>query len=499
MCDHWNAFQAARRQGLRLYPARCTRTHLVEEIRIDPPGTPSGAQRIVLAGRVTAVGDSGFRLADASGSVWLQVPRQGNGATPGPEGLTVPAPIAAQGVDTSAGEDGPDMLAPETLLPLLVPGDVVQAEVEVPGEPWWVRRLGMLAKARRPAPWLLSTPTQGGPGGGATLDTLVHRAQILRAIRSFFDTNGFLEVETPIMARHPGMEPHIDLFESRYRPDPTLPGTPVFLLSSPEYAMKRLVAAGVERVYQVSRVFRNGELGPFHNPEFTLLEWYRAFASFVEIQADLERLVQFIADRLRLGGAIRWQGHTVSLASPWPRITVREAVSEATGLDLASLGDDQDLVPACRRIGVDVPSNATWDEAFSRLLADRVEPTLGLERPVFLMDYPARLAALAKVRHDSYPVAERFELYVAGMEVANAYTELNDPDVQRERFLQERAMRRRMGAPAFDFDPDYLETLESGLPPCGGIALGVDRLIMLLLDLPDVRKAMAFPFSASTG
>ncbi len=445
---------------------------------------------VTLAGRLVTVLKDRLCLADASGTVWIErAPAPAAESHRPPPGPQVAAPAAFDRAP------GPTLCDPDLLWPSLVPGDVVQAAVETGKASWRLVRLGLLAKALRETSWAAdpSSP-ETAPGGGASVATLRRRASVVAAIRRFFDDAGFLEVETPILARYPGLEPHIDPFESRYRPVPSSRGEPVFLLTSPEYAMKRLVAAGIEKVYQLSRVFRNGELGPFHNPEFTLLEWYRAFASYLDIQQDVESLVRFVSNSLGRPGAIQWQGHTVDLSPPWSRRTVRAAVLETTGIDLAETRRADVLTRSCRAIGVDVPPDSSWDDAFFRLLADRVEPRLGFDRPLFLVDYPVRLAALAKVRDDPVPVAERFELYIAGVEVANAYTELNDPVAQRARFEEEREVRRTIGAPVFESDPDYLETLEAGLPPCGGIALGVDRLVMLLLDLPDVRRAMAFPF-----
>lgn len=333
------------------------------------------------------------------------------------------------------------------------------------------------------------------PGGGATFATLQARATLMQVLRHFFASQDFLEVETPILSRYAGLEPHLDPFESRYRPTPQQEGIPVYLLTSPEYALKRLLVAGAERVYQVAKVFRNGETGPFHNPEFTMLEWYRTPGSYLDIMVDTEGLVCVLAESLGKGEALCWQGHRVSLERPWRRLSVREAFLEYAGLALEDMGSAEVFRRAAQGLGMHVPVDADWDEIYFRVLVERVEPRLGFDAPTFLYDYPAQFAALSQVRVERpFPVAERFELYVAGVEVANAYSELTDPVVQAQRFEEERAFRARLALPVLSPDPDYLAALRSGLPPTGGIAVGVDRLMMLLLDVPDVRATLAFPF-----
>jgi lysyl-tRNA synthetase class 2 len=503
--DRRAALEALRGLAVDPYPARCRRTHLIAELRAARPLTSSSLEPqalCCLAGRVAAITAEALALEDPSGRRWFSRPEAARRRTlePAEEGRP-------------AGPSQPVPLEPDQAWPLIQPGDVVQLELEPngaegrepavsdvcsPTDAWAIRSISMLAKALRdPAPG----DARGAPvpGGGATPATLVRRAAVIRHLREFFTAQDFVEVETPILAVHPGLEPHLDPFVSAYRPTPGEPGHPVYLLTSPEYAMKRLMAAGMERVFQLSKVFRNGEAGPFHNPEFTMLEWYRAFASYEEIQADLEALVVHLAQRLGLGIALVWQGRRVDLTPPWPRLTVREAFERYVGIDLATASEGEALREAASQAGIALPEGESWEEGFFRILVERIEPRLGLERPVFLTEYPAPFAALSKVRGGDFPVAERFELYIAGVEVGNAYTELNDPDAQAARFEEERALRLALELPVFEADPAYLAALERGLPPAGGIAVGVDRLVMLLLDLPDVRRALAFPFQGPAG
>lgn len=352
------------------------------------------------------------------------------------------------------------------------------------------------------SPWIGLIRGERRPGGGASLAQLHARAHVLSSLRRFFEAEQFLEVDTPILAAHSGLEPHLDPFETRFRSSvDAQDARPFWLLTSPEYCLKRLVAAGVERVFQVGKVFRNGEVGPNHNPEFTLLEWYRAWADYQHLMLDTERLVMHLletsADARGASASpwlLFWQGRTVDCRLPWRRLTVREAFLEYAGLELADVHTADALRAAASHLDMHLPADASWDELYFRILITRIEPRLGLDRPTFLMDYPAQFAALSRVRQEPFPVAERFELYIAGVEVANAYSELNDPVKQALRFAAEQEERRQLGAPVFTPDPDYLRMLEAGLPPTAGIALGVDRLIMLLINARNVRETLAFPF-----
>lgn len=471
--------QGLRDAGVEPWPARSRRTHSIRELRLalEPSGGAgpscgapvlepgaSEAPLVVVAGRLVQLTPVLLTLADATGHLTVALRR--SPAHPlAPGDLVEVALVAGPGSTDAPGLVGLD--------PVLLAPALGGAPTVGPG----------------PRPFAGITP-----GGGADLETLSRRSQLLHVLRTWFVGQGFVEVDTPILAATPGMEPHLDPFETVYRRFPGDAGRPRWLLTSPEYAMKRLVVAGLERCFQLSRAFRNGETGPMHNPEFTLLEWYRAFASYTDLMTDTEDLVLCLARAAGVGTRLSWRGHEVALEPPWERLTVREAVGRYAGFDLAEAMETEHLAARAARVGVGVPDGAPWDEIFFRVLLEKVEPRLGFERPTFLVDYPAPLAALARIRHEAFPVAERFELYVAGVEVANAFTELADPVAQAHRFAEEQEQRRAAGAPVFEADQDYLDALEAGLPPTGGIALGVDRLLMLLLDRPDVRATLAFPF-----
>jgi lysyl-tRNA synthetase class 2 len=324
------------------------------------------------------------------------------------------------------------------------------------------------------------------------------RARLAAETRRTLVDLGYEEVETPSLVPAPGMEPHLAPFEAPYLPEGGGAPRPLWLITSPEYAMKRLLAEGFERVFQLSRVFRNGEVSATHNPEFTMLEFYRAGTDYLGIMADLERLVEAAARALVPGGEPRVarSGRTLGLGAPFERLTVQEAFRRHAGVDLAACGGDAGaLRRAGRAAGHDAgPDGEPFDDAFFRLMLGAVEPRLGLDRPTFLTDWPASMAALSKVKAVDPRWAERFELYAGGLELANGFTELTDAAEQRARLLEERALRLRLGRPALPLDEDFLAAL-GRMPEAGGVAVGFDRLLMLLTGAASIEDVLLFPAS----
>ena len=296
------------------------------------------------------------------------------------------------------------------------------------------------------------------------------RARALAAVREYFAREHFLEVETPLRVPAPGVDLHLD----------AIPAHGGFLITSPELHMKRLLAAGFPRVFQLARASRLDELGQLHEPEFAMLEWYRAFAGLPQVLGDTEQLLRVVAERVsgepRLFGS---DGQRYELALPFQRITVREAFQEHAGI-----ADAVDL--------------AHTDEArYFELLVGLVEPGLAREpAPLFLWKYPANQAALARLSADDPSVAERFELYVGGVELCNGFDELTDPTEQRSRFEQDRARRAVEGRPIYPLDERFLGGLVSGMPRAGGNALGFDRLLMLATGAHELADVIAFPTRA---
>ncbi len=321
------------------------------------------------------------------------------------------------------------------------------------------------------------------------------RSRLQGAVRSHLAARGFDEVETPCLVPAPGMEPHIQAFEAPFVPEGGGAPRPLWLHSSPEYAMKRLLAGGFERIFQISRVFRNGEISDTHNPEFTMLEMYRAGTDHRGIMEDLEQVVEAGARALHPGGGTRlaWRGRTVDWSVPFERVRVADAFARA-GVDLTACGEDAGLLRTAARIrGIDAGADGEgFDDAFFRIFLQAVEPGLGLSRPVYLTDWPASMAALSRIRRDDPRWAERFELYAAGLELANGFSELNDGAEQRRRLEAERALRRRLGRPAYPLDERFLEAV-GRMPDAGGVALGIDRLLMLLTGAPRIRDVLLFP------
>ncbi len=293
------------------------------------------------------------------------------------------------------------------------------------------------------------------------LSNLQIRSQVLRAVRDFFYARDFTEVETPVRIPAPALETHID----------APPSGRAWLRASPELHMKRLLAAGCERIFQLGPCFRAGECGSRHNPEFTLLEWYRTESDYTDMLRDTEALVAHVFQTVTGRTRFTYRGVDIDLSRPWHIHTVRQAFMQWAGWD-----------PVAR-----------WDaDRFDIDLVEKVEPALPQDKPCVLTDYPAPAASLARLKLHDPRVAERWEVYVGGLELANAYSELCDHAAQRERFLEAAEARRRLGKEVYPLDEPFLAALGRGMPPCGGIALGIDRLVMLACDARDIADARPF-------
>jgi elongation factor P--(R)-beta-lysine ligase len=316
--------------------------------------------------------------------------------------------------------------------------------------------------------------------GAARARQLLHRA-----IRARLESLGYQEVETPLLVPVPGMEPHIRAFEVPFVPETDVGrARTLYLHTSPEYAMKRLLADGSGPIFQICKVFRNGEVSPTHNPEFTMLEMYRPRADYRAIMDDLESTLAAAAAVLGNSGPFALR--------PYERVTVHEALRRETGIDLHDAPDAASLGEAARRVGVRTEPGDGFDDVFFRLFLEKVEPRLGRHRPAFLIDYPASMAALARLSPQDPSVAERFELYARGLELANGFSELTDPEEQRRRLEEERAFRIAHGRPAYPLDEAFLEAV-GRMPPSGGVALGLDRVLMLLLGAERIEDVLLFP------
>jgi lysyl-tRNA synthetase class 2 len=329
---------------------------------------------------------------------------------------------------------------------------------------------------------------------------LMLRQAALAALRSGFAGLGFVEVETPALQVSPGLEPHLKAFATELE-NPDGSTRPLYLHTSPEFAMKKLLVAGEPKLFQFAPVFRNGERAATHHPAFLMLEWYRSGSDYRGIMQDCETLLRSISAATGKS-LLTWQGQTADVMQPWQYLTVHEAFARYAQLDLAQCIGANPLAPdlaamrkACAAIGIRIDDGDSWDDLYFRVALEKVEPQLGIGAPCILHDYPIHQAALSRPKADAPHLAERFELYACGMELANAFSELTDPEEQRRRFAVDMALKKQLYGYDYPIDEDFLAALRHGLPDCAGIALGVDRLIMLLAGASRIEEVLWLPVS----
>lgn len=377
---------------------------------------------------------------------------------------------------------------------LAVDGDVAivrgeHADARVAAEPGW--RAGDLVEGQ-----VVVRRFAGGdyPGPAtevarlprARMAALHARATALATVRRFFAERAFTEVETPLLVPSPGLEIHLDAVEAGGG----------YLITSPEYQMKRLLAAGFERIYQVCKCFRAGERGPHHASEFTMIEWYRGYAALDAIVDDTERLVAEVVRAVGGAPVARVGGRAIDVTPPWPRLSVRAAMQRWAGIDVHGDEPAAELVARVRAVGIDVADDTAWDDAFFAAFLARVEPAIAaLDRPLILEAWPAPLAALARRDPADPATAFRFEAYIGGLELANAFGELTDPVEQRARFEDDQRIRRERGRAVYPIDDKLIAALAEGLPPSAGIALGFDRLVMLATGAATIDQVLTFTAS----
>ncbi|MCL4766265.1 MAG: EF-P lysine aminoacylase GenX [Hyphomicrobiaceae bacterium] len=330
---------------------------------------------------------------------------------------------------------------------------------------------------------------------------LLARNRVKAALRRWLETQGFVEADTAILQVSPGNEAHLHAFETTLvSPDGSR--RPFYLHTSPELACKKLLTAGETRLFTFAPVFRNRERGPLHHPEFTMLEWYRAGEDYEVLMHDCAALLRVAAEA---AGATRFRhrGVDVACSAEPQRLTVAQAFAERAGIDLLAttpdgLPDLAALAAAASRAGVRVAADDTWADIFSRILVERIEPHLGRSGPTFLTEYPVSEAALARPKAGDPRVAERFELYLCGVELANGFGELTDPAEQRRRFEAEMAEKARVYGERYPLDEDFLAALHH-MPPASGIALGFDRLVMLATGADHIEQVLWTPLPYDTG
>ncbi len=472
------ALDALRARGVDPYPVRFERTRtaasLHEEFETLEPGSETGVE-VSVAGRLLLIRRQGklafATMRDGTGAIQLFVSQ---------------AEVGAEGLDEFERLDLGDWVGAE--------GEVMttrRGELSVK-----VRRFTLLAKCLQPLPdkW----------HGLADVDTRFRRRYVdlvvneearrvfeirfkaISAIRRYLDRQGYIEVETPVLHPIPGGAAARPFVTHHNALDMDL-----YLRVAPELYLKRLLVAGFDRVYEIGRVFRNEGLSTRHNPEFTMLEAYAAFADYTDMMTLTEELVAAAAREATGSTEVQVDGHKVDLAPTWPRRTLRELVAEHAGVDVHPAMPVAELQALCDRL--EVPFDPGWGPG--KLVLEIYEKTTesALTGPVFVLDYPREVSPLARVHRDDPDLVERFEVIVAGRELANAFSELNDPADQRARFEAQAELKAMGDVEAHGVDDDYLTALEYGLPPAGGLGIGIDRLAMLLAGVSTIREVILFP------
>jgi lysyl-tRNA synthetase class 2 len=312
-----------------------------------------------------------------------------------------------------------------------------------------------------------------------TRELFILRSKVISAIRRWFDDHGFLEVETPILQPLYGgalSRPFVTHHNALDRD--------LYLRIATELYLKRLIVGGLEKVYEIGKDFRNEGISHKHSPEFTMLEWYEAYADYNDVARELEELVAFVAEQVGYEGEL-------DFSPPWRRITIRDAIRDKTGLDVLELRDRETLLAGAREKGLQLPEDESWPQLVDELLSKYVEPDL--VQPTFIMDYPVELSPFAKDHRSEPGLVERWECFAAGMEFSNAFTELNDPDEQRARFESQRQLTAEGDEETQPYDEDFIRALEHGMPPTGGVGVGIDRLVMILSGRKSIREVILFP------
>ncbi len=312
------------------------------------------------------------------------------------------------------------------------------------------------------------------------------RAKVLRAVRSFLDGRGFLEVETPSMHTIPGGAAARPFITHHNALDIDL-----YLRIALELHLKRLLVGGLEKVYEMGRIFRNEGISTKHNPEFTMIELYQAYADYEDMMNLLEEMVAYVAREAVGSTTVTYQGEELDLTPPWPRLTMFAAIEKYTGIDFSLITTREEAGRAAAELGVEIEPGMDWGKIVNEVFETKVEPHL--KQPTFILDYPVAISPLAKRKKENPELTYRFEAFIAGRELANAFSELNDPLDQRRRFELQMAARAAGDEEAHMLDEDFLRALEYGMPPAGGMGIGIDRLVMILTDATSIRDVILFP------
>ncbi len=464
--------------GIDPYPPRSHRSHTVAEaIAAFESGVLESSVQVQLAGRMTSrrvMGKLTFaNIEDASGQVQIMVRRDElgteryNGFFKKDLDLGDIIGVTGTMTTTRTGENTCQVSVIDLLSKALKPMPDKWHGLKDPEVRQRQRYLDLLANAE-------------------VREVFRTRAAVISALRRYLDDEGFLEVETPILqpiyggaAAEPFVTHHNYLHQNLY------------LRISFELYLKRLLVGGYDRVYEIGRDFRNEGISHKHNPEFTQLEFYEAYTDYLGVMARTEAMVAYTVERVTGGLQVEWKQQIVDFSPPWPRIPLREAILETSGIDYGLYQDTESLRLAMRQKGIDAPSDASRGKLIDKLLGQYVEPNL--IQPTFLIDYPVDVSPLAKRKPGSEDTVERFEGFVGGMELCNAFSELNDPVDQLERFLDQGRDFDAGDKEAHPVDEDYVNALSYGMPPAGGFGMGIDRLVMVLTNQENIREVILFP------
>jgi len=331
---------------------------------------------------------------------------------------------------------------------------------------------------------------------------LAARQKVISAIRAYFDGQDFAEVDTPALQVSPGNEVHLQAFKTAFRDPHGGDDQTLYLHTSPEFSMKKLLVAGEPRIYQIAHTYRNAEKSSSHHPEFSMIEWYRTYSDTKAIMQDCIALVRSCAKQV---GRTQFEANGLSCDpfAEWEILSVAQAFRNYANIDLLAtapnpLAPDAALLrKAMEPLGLHMAEDDSWDDLFFRVMGEKIEPFLGKDRPTFLCDYPISMAALARPKPEDPRLAERFELYMAGYEIANAFGELTDADEQERRFKADMELKEKLHGERFPIDADFIQALRCGMPPSSGIALGLDRLVMLCAGAEKIEDVLWLPVAES--
>ena len=473
-----------RGRGINPYPSRYQRSHTALEAasRLEESEATGSAQQpeVSVAGRIMAIrrmGRSAFAdIRDSSGKIQLLF-------------LNINQ-LDEQLAELFKNLDIGDILG--------VKGTLLRTKS---GEPTvQVADFELLAKSMQPLPekWhgLSDVDTRYRQryldliGNPQVIETFKARSQIITGIRQFLNQRGFIEVETPVLQPSAGgalARPFVTHHHTLERD--------FFLRIAPELHLKRLIVGGLDKVYELGRIFRNEGISTRHNPEFTMMESYEAYADYNDVMSMLEEMVSKVCQEVLGTTKVTFGDHQIEMKSPWTRLSLREAVEKYSGIDFVKYPSADGLRarmrPKMKKLGLEVEAGKNWAKLVDELISTFVEPNL--IQPTFLRDYPVSMSPLAKNKPGEERVVERFEAFAGGMEIANAFSELNDPEEQRRRFQEQQKERPADGEVTETIDEDYLLALEYGMPPTGGLGVGIDRLVMLLTNNPSIREVILFP------